>query len=259
LTPPPLPRPPAWICAFTTTLPPMCLAAGFGFFGGECHLAARHRDVVLGQDGLGLILVNFHGSPLVLVWRKSRTLNISCPFCLIGRIAEYQNLSPAEAQAAMHVILDRAGQPRPNRGFPDGLRMKGRDGGRAGGFRARHAPDGGRIDAPACRASRLLDTCGTGGDGAGTFNISTIAAFVAAGAGVHVAKHGNRSISSRAAAPICWNRWVSKSPFRRPRPPAPSARWASVSVRPGRPHRHEACHPVRVISRCAPFSICSGR
>ena len=117
----------------------------------------------------------------------------------LERVAERENLSCAEALAAMETILSgQASQPQ-MAAFLVALRMKGETVDELVGFaRAMR-----RMAAPVdlqLHGERLLDTCGTGGDSSGTFNISTIAAFVVAGAGVRVAKHGNRSISSQCGS-----------------------------------------------------------
>ena len=117
----------------------------------------------------------------------------------IERLAERQNLAEEDALAAMQIILEgRASQPQ-IAAFLMGMRMKTATVDELVGFaralREKASPvDVGLEDEP------LLDTCGTGGDCAGTFNISTVAAFVVAGAGVRVAKHGNRSASSQCGS-----------------------------------------------------------
>ena len=117
----------------------------------------------------------------------------------IARIVEHQNLDATQAEDAMRVILEGRASHVQIAAFLTAMRMKGPAVAELVGL-ARAMRDMAakvRPDLPA--GQPLLDTCGTGGDGAGTFNISTLAAFVAAGAGVHVAKHGNRSISNTAA------------------------------------------------------------
>ncbi|MGB7760839.1 MAG: anthranilate phosphoribosyltransferase [Bryobacteraceae bacterium] len=113
----------------------------------------------------------------------------------IEQIAAGQELSEADSFAAMHVVLAGEASAPQIAAFLMGMRMKGPTVDELVGFaramREMAAPvDVGLPGVP------LLDTCGTGGDGQGTFNISTLVAFVVAGAGVHVAKHGNRSASS---------------------------------------------------------------
>jgi anthranilate phosphoribosyltransferase len=111
-------------------------------------------------------------------------------------VAEKRDLTAEQAREAMHVILGGHSSEPQLAAFLMAMRMKGETVDELVGFaramREMAAPvDHGIVE------QTLLDTCGTGGDGAGTFNISTVAAFVVAGAGVHVAKHGNRSVSNR--------------------------------------------------------------
>jgi len=117
----------------------------------------------------------------------------------LHKLAARENLSSAEAHDAMLIILNGHATTPQISEFLLGLRKKGETAEELLGFaRAMRAKSAAIHVGP--DSHPLLDTCGTGGDGGATFNISTIAAFVVAGAGVRVAKHGNRSVSSRCGS-----------------------------------------------------------
>src|SRR5438128_5597658 len=113
----------------------------------------------------------------------------------IQKLAERENLTEPEARASMEEIMTGQATDAQIAAFLTALRMKGETAQELIGFarvmREKAEPlwDG--------EVPPVLDTAGTGGDRSGTFNISTAAAFVAAGAGARLAKHGNRSGSSR--------------------------------------------------------------
>ncbi len=113
------------------------------------------------------------------------------------RLAAAGNLSAADAAASLGEIMDGLASPAQIAAFVTALRMKGETvdeiAGCARAMRERMV----RVDAG---ADTVLDTCGTGGDGLGTFNISTVTAFVVAACGVRVAKHGNRAASSKCGS-----------------------------------------------------------
>lgn len=112
----------------------------------------------------------------------------------LHRVVSGANLRQEDARQAMMFILRGEASTAQIAAFLVALRMKGETVDELVGFARAMREMAQRIEVPPDEP--LLDTCGTGGDGTGTFNISTVAAFVAAGAGVRVAKHGNRSISS---------------------------------------------------------------
>lgn len=115
----------------------------------------------------------------------------------LKKIVEGESLSESEMESVMHQVMTGAATPAQIGGLLVGLRMKGETvaeiTGAARVMRALAVP----VDVA---QEHLVDTCGTGGDGANTFNISTTATFVVAAAGGRVAKHGNRSVSSASGS-----------------------------------------------------------
>ncbi|MBI4546586.1 MAG: anthranilate phosphoribosyltransferase [Ignavibacteriae bacterium] len=111
----------------------------------------------------------------------------------IQKVSEKQNLTRNEAASAMRIIMDNQATDVQIAGFLMALKVKGEDPDELLGFAEVMREKSIKVDIDDPDA---IDMCGTGGDGSGTFNISTVASFVVAGAGVTVAKHGNRAMSS---------------------------------------------------------------
>ncbi len=115
----------------------------------------------------------------------------------LHKLADRADLTALEAETAMGEIMDGTASSAQIAGYLMGLRMKGET----------VEEIAGSVQALRARAlkirvgdSQVVDTCGTGGDRAHTFNISTTAALVVAGSGLTVAKHGNRSVSSKCGS-----------------------------------------------------------
>jgi anthranilate phosphoribosyltransferase len=115
----------------------------------------------------------------------------------LAKLLDHHDLSREEMVGVMHRIADGGATPAQVGAILAALRIKGETVDEIAGAASvmRERVDRVRVDREV-----FVDTCGTGGDGRNTFNISTSAAFVVAGAGVCVAKHGNRAVSSRAGS-----------------------------------------------------------
>jgi len=116
---------------------------------------------------------------------------------ILEQLRRHEDLTSDQAAAVMGEIMDGRAQPAHIAGLLMALALKGERPAEMVGFaRAMRA----RAQTMPEPVADVFDTCGTGGDGAQTFNVSTAAAIVLAGAGVRVAKHGNRAVSSRAGS-----------------------------------------------------------
>jgi len=115
----------------------------------------------------------------------------------LEKVLNRGSLSAEEAESLLLAIMDGEGNPAQVGGLLSALRVRGETAEEILGFaRAMRR----RALKPDVSSESLMDTCGTGGDGSGSFNLSTMAALVLAGAGVPVAKHGNRAVSSQTGS-----------------------------------------------------------
>jgi anthranilate phosphoribosyltransferase len=114
----------------------------------------------------------------------------------LSAVIDGRTLSIDDARAAMGSVMDGEATPAQLAALLVALRMRGETVEELAGFAAAMRERVTRVEAP----DDVVDTCGTGGDASGTFNISTAAAIVVAAAGVPVAKHGNRAMTSRAGS-----------------------------------------------------------
>lgn len=114
----------------------------------------------------------------------------------VAAIVEGRSLSMDDARLAMGAVMDGEATPSQLAALLMGLRMRGETVEELAGFASAMRERVVRVDAP----EGTIDVVGTGGDGSGTFNISTTAALVVASLGVPLAKHGNRAITSKAGS-----------------------------------------------------------
>jgi len=114
----------------------------------------------------------------------------------VATVADGRHLSRAEARAVMGVVMSGEATAAQIGGLLIGLRSKGETADEIAGMARVMREKSSRLHFD----GELLDTCGTGGDGSGSFNVSTCAAFIAAGTGARVAKHGNRAMTSQCGS-----------------------------------------------------------
>lgn len=114
----------------------------------------------------------------------------------LAKLTDRRDLAEDEARACMEALMTGEATPAQFGAFVTALRMKGETVDEIVGMARVMREKSSRVQVE----GPLLDTCGTGGDETGSFNVSTCAAFIAAGAGARVAKHGNRAMTSRCGS-----------------------------------------------------------